>query len=62
MLVGLAGPSMTAGSQKACYVYGTIIKGETSTTLTADNFSNYLKGVDKNLTVTNVQFANKNVQ
>lgn len=62
MLVGLAGPSMTAGSQKACYVYGTIIKGETSTTLTADNFGDYLKGVDKNLTVTNVQFANKNVQ
>ena len=62
MLVGLAGPSMTAGSQKACYVYGTIIKGDISTTLDADNFSNYLKGVDQNLTVTNVQFANKNVQ
>ena len=56
------GCSFLAGSQKACYVYGTIIKGETSTTLTADNFGDYLKGVDKNLTVTNVQFANKNVQ
>lgn len=59
MLVGLAGPSMTAGSQKACYVYGTIVKGDTSTPLIADNYSDYLKGVNMNLTVTDVQFADK---
>lgn len=59
MLVGLAGPSMTAGGLNACYVYGTIVKGETTTTIDADNYSSYLKGVEKNLTVTNVQFADK---